>query len=265
MLMTDPAIASAAAGDISAQRCVVQGLLQRLQHLDRQGDLTPRVAWLPEMWARIAAVHPRARHEDLLRLADVLTYSARAADGWGEAGQAAVYRAEIISITAQLADSDASFADDAALRLQTVVASSTAAEAEIAQRMRRHKSSPAVIRTTELDASTRAMLAPAVERAGQAWGEIEAMLAAGHLMIWRLGSFCVTTEVDHEDVCNVRLGGGAGARHAIAPLEAAITAHPAHRGVRLYRIWGRKGWRRLFPHWNDRGVEEGLVVLERSA
>lgn len=117
-----------------------------------------------------------------------------------------------------------------------------------------------------LTQSVRSMLDPAIKRGGHAWGDVEARLASGAACLWLAGDRgCVLTQVDSEDVCDVVLGGGRDARAWVGPMEAAIRSHPAHAAVKLYRIWGRKGWRRLFPHWRFAGVEDGLTVLECGA
>lgn len=120
--------------------------------------------------------------------------------------------------------------------------------------------------TMILTDAIRAMLDPAVKRGSHCWDEIEEQLAVGAASLWVAdGRGCVLTQVDADDVCDVVLGGGQDARSWIAPMEAAIRSHPAHKSVKLYRIWGRKGWRRMFPHWRFAGVEDGLTVLECEA
>jgi hypothetical protein len=45
-------------------------------------------------------------------------------------------------------------------------------------------------------------------------------------------------------------------------LQRAVLTSPFHIGVKCLRLWGRKGWLRLLPHWTFCGVEDGLVILE---
>ncbi len=124
---------------------------------------------------------------------------------------------------------------------------------------------PLVAPTLVLSPAVRGWLAPAVAKGGHSWEEIEAKLAAGHACVWEGSAGAVFTQVDEDGVCDVVLGGGSGAKAWVADMERAIRAHPAHRDVCMYRIWGRKGWRRLFPHWRFAGVEGGLTVLELDA
>lgn len=251
----------AAAGDLVAQRALAASILDKLSGMELAN---PFQVALGEMWARIAAVHPAGDDTDLLRLAAVLEVASRSADGFGLPEQAALYRAEMISITTDVADGSSVDAEPAAVLLEALVARSAPLHVRCAQSMRRHRSIP-VEAGVPLTDSVRDVLAPAAERAGQDWDKIEQMLATGHMLLWRYGSFCVTTEVDQDDICNIRLGGGSDAKAAVGPLEHAITIYPAHREVRKYRIWGRRGWRRLFPHWRDCGVEDDLLILERDA
>jgi hypothetical protein len=120
--------------------------------------------------------------------------------------------------------------------------------------------------TLAVTPAIRAMLDPAVKAGGHDWSELEARLSEGRACLWLAGdSGCVLTQVDAEDVCDVALGGGRDAHSWVGAMEAAIRAHPAHAEVQRYRIWGRGGWRRLFPHWRFVGVEDGLAVLESDA
>jgi hypothetical protein len=122
-----------------------------------------------------------------------------------------------------------------------------------------------VIPTLTITASIREMLSPAVKAGRHSWSQIEASLADGTACIWATSHGCVLTQVDEQNVCDVVLGGGWNARSWIYEVELVVRAHPAHVGVERYRIWGRKGWRRLFPHWRFVGFEDGLAVLESDA
>lgn len=110
------------------------------------------------------------------------------------------------------------------------------------------------------------MLDPAVKRGSHCWEDVEERLATGNACLWLADDKgCVLTQVDTQNVCDVVLGGGNDARSWVGEMETAIRAHPAHAMVERYRIWGRKGWQRLFPHWRCTGVEDGLTVLECDA
>lgn len=123
-----------------------------------------------------------------------------------------------------------------------------------------------MIRTTAtLDSDVERMLAKAIERGGHTAEGIRRKLAEGRALVWIAGGGCVLTEVDQDNVCTVLLGGGQRAREWVGEIEAAIIASPAHREVETYRIVGRKGWKRLFPHWTYAGEHDGCAVLERAA
>jgi len=108
----------------------------------------------------------------------------------------------------------------------------------------------------------RARLTPAAARAGYSLSDLEHKLATGHAMLWHAGEMTVTSEVDEDGVCDIRLGGGKMTRQALAELERAVLTSPFHIDVKCLRLWGRKGWLRLLPHWTFCGVEDGLVILE---
>lgn len=108
----------------------------------------------------------------------------------------------------------------------------------------------------------RARLQPAADAAGYSLADLEHKLATGHAMLWHAGEMTVTSEVDEEGVCDIRLGGGKMTREALRELECAVLTSPFHIGVKKLRVWGRKGWLRLLPHWTFCGMEDGLAILE---
>lgn len=103
-----------------------------------------------------------------------------------------------------------------------------------------------------LDARAFRALDPAARRDGHDWIELCGFLNEGSAQVWKIGEFgFVLTLANGDDEIEVLLAGGENARACIGPWEAAMTAHPAHQGKTL-RIEGRKGWRRLLPHWDYR-------------
>lgn len=108
----------------------------------------------------------------------------------------------------------------------------------------------------------RVRLQPAADRAGYSLASLESDLAAGKAMLWHFEGMTVTSEVDEDGVCDIRLGGGKMTREALAELEHAVLTSPFHSCINSIRVWGRKGWLRLLPHWTFCGVEDGLVILE---
>jgi len=111
----------------------------------------------------------------------------------------------------------------------------------------------------------RDRLQPAADKAGYSLAYLEKKLATGHAMLWHVGEMTVTSEVDQDGVCDIRLGGGKMTRDTIRGLELAVLTSPFHIDVKKLRVWGRKGWLRLLPHWTFCGMEDGLAILERDA
>ena len=108
----------------------------------------------------------------------------------------------------------------------------------------------------------RTRLGPACIMAGYAGENLERNLSTGHAMIWRADGMTITSEVDEEDVCDIRLGGGKMTVEALRKLEHGVVTSPFHSSVKKLRIWGRKGWLRMLPHWTFCGFEDGLAILE---
>lgn len=107
----------------------------------------------------------------------------------------------------------------------------------------------------------RAFLAlnPAVQRDGHDWVQLVEWLDEGAAQVWKIGETgYVLTLANGDDEIEVLLAGGANARACIGPWEAAMKAHPAHKGKTL-RIEGREGWKRLLRHWNER---DGVLYMK---
>ena len=156
-------VSQAASGAIEAQRALIGKLTTQALSLAAPGV---RQLWLVEMWARIAVAHPQCDLTDLGRLGIALSLAEKAAKAAGEHAQAQLYRAEIISITSQIADGGLAGADEAALHLDEMVAQSPAVAVALAQSMQRSGEGRAVEFSSTLTAERRKMLSPAVERSG---------------------------------------------------------------------------------------------------
>lgn len=102
-------------------------------------------------------------------------------------------------------------------------------------------------------------LDPAVRRDGHDWKRLIEKLLEGHAQVWSIGGvgYVYTYSPDDEHI-DVILAGGERAAECVGPWEAAMLAHPAHQG-RTIRIEGRKGWRRLLPHWEYR---DGVLYMK---
>ncbi|MEM8616614.1 MAG: hypothetical protein AAGF20_06730 [Pseudomonadota bacterium] len=99
----------------------------------------------------------------------------------------------------------------------------------------------------------------AVKRDGHCWKELTSWLSKGVAQVWSIsGHAYVLTLANEDEEIEVLLAGGERAKECVGPWEAAMRAHPAHRGKTL-RIEGRKGWSRLLKHWDRR---DGVLYLK---
>lgn len=107
----------------------------------------------------------------------------------------------------------------------------------------------------------RAIIQPSVERGGHDWNEVNRWFEIGAACTWAIGDLgYVVTLANTDNEIEAVLCGGERARDWIEPLEAAVSAFPAHRGHTL-RIEARRGWKRLLPHWNATDLPNGRVLL----
>lgn len=112
---------------------------------------------------------------------------------------------------------------------------------------------------TPLDELAVAALNPAVERDGHDWAQIVEWLNDGCAQVWQInGTGYVLTLANGDDEIEVLLGGGKDAKGCAPVWEAAMHQYPAHRGKTL-RLEGRKGWRRIFSHWDER---DGVLYMK---
>lgn len=92
-------------------------------------------------------------------------------------------------------------------------------------------------------------LDPAVQRDGHQWADILRWLEEGSAQIWQIdGTGYALTVANIKDEIEVVLAGGRNARGCVGPWEAAMRADPRHKGHTL-TLTGRRGWKRLLPHW----------------
>lgn len=94
---------------------------------------------------------------------------------------------------------------------------------------------------------------PALKRSNFGWLDVTRWMQGEGWAIWNIGGVgYVFTLVNDNDEIEVLLAGGERAKECVPHWEAAMLAHPAHKGMTL-RMDGRKGWRRLLPDWELRG------------
>lgn len=77
--------------------------------------------------------------------------------------------------------------------------------------------------------------------------------------VWNVGNLCwVFTIINWLDEVEVLLCGGEQVRECLPHWERAISECPMHKG-KVLRADGRKGWRRILPHWE---CQDGVLYRE---
>lgn len=101
--------------------------------------------------------------------------------------------------------------------------------------------------------------------AGTPWDEVEEAVRTYHAQVWGvcnphlIAGFA--TKVT-EEACDVWLAGGSDVRNWFAAAETAVSAFARQHGNDRLRIIGRRGWKRVLPHWELTGNDGDLVILE---
>lgn len=112
------------------------------------------------------------------------------------------------------------------------------------------------------------MLKPAAEIGGHDWSEVTDKLATDHAQMWIVwdGSLiaALVTTVTTDGVCEAWLAGGREHRRWAHVADRVIPKAAKELGCSRVRIWGRRGWKRVFPHWHEVERDGVLVVLERE-
>lgn len=119
-----------------------------------------------------------------------------------------------------------------------------------------------VLQQFALSDEARAALDRAVKRSPNiTWADVEKAMQGHGWAIWNVGDRCwCFTVINDQNEIEVWLAGGRDIHACLGPWEAAMRAHPAHRGMTMWAE-ARKGWRRLLPHW----TLEGDVLTTRIA
>lgn len=115
-------------------------------------------------------------------------------------------------------------------------------------------------------AAAFALLQKVIATGGHDWQEICRKVDECHCQIWLavtdkpIAALVTAATVDNSLECI--LAGGTDAKLWAAAAECHLAAFAAENGLNRLRIWGRKGWARVFPHWERVGVEDGYLILE---
>lgn len=98
------------------------------------------------------------------------------------------------------------------------------------------------------------------EKGGYAAEEIIEETEAGRAMGWPVeGGFLLLART-HDDAMLIWVGVGRGVRDWCADAEARVSAFAKAVGCNRLRIEGRKGWRRILPHWKQIGDDLELPL-----
>lgn len=108
------------------------------------------------------------------------------------------------------------------------------------------------------------LLENACKRGGHDWQNIVSKIRASHCQLWITDGAALVTQATTDDVLECLLAGGSGAINWTDEAEQVLSQFAAENGLHTLRIWGRKGWIKYFPHWENMGTEDGLVILERA-
>lgn len=115
-------------------------------------------------------------------------------------------------------------------------------------------------------ATAFALLEKVIERGGHSWPEICRKVDEHHAQIWLVVTdkpiAALITQATTENVLECLIAGGTDAKLWARAAEGRLTSFASENGLNRLRIWGRKGWARVFPHWERVGVEDGYLILE---
>lgn len=109
-----------------------------------------------------------------------------------------------------------------------------------------------------------AQLKKAAARGGHHWSEVEHKLANSHAQVWTTPYSALICQMTVDDVYECWLAAGTRWREWAHEADEIIPRVAKELGATRCRIWGRKGWARVFPHWQQMGIEDGMTILERT-
>lgn len=106
------------------------------------------------------------------------------------------------------------------------------------------------------------LLDPAMRRGGNDWFDAQQWLAEGSAQIWLInGTGYVLAVANTDNEIEVLAAGGSDARSCAGEWERTMRADPRHKGMTLKIAGSRRGWKRLFPHWECHEMADGDVTL----
>lgn len=110
------------------------------------------------------------------------------------------------------------------------------------------------------------LLQTVIARGGHDWAEICRKVDESHCQIWLAVTdkpiAALITQMTTEDVLECLIAGGTDVKQWAGVAEQHLARFAAENDSQRLRIWGRRGWLRVFPHWTHIRDEDGLVVME---
>lgn len=107
-------------------------------------------------------------------------------------------------------------------------------------------------------------LKKAAARGGHHWSEVERKIATNHAQVWTTPTAALICQMTVDDAYECWIAAGSQWRTWAHEADRIIPKVAKELGATRCRIWGRKGWARVFPHWQRMGMENGLLILERD-
>ena len=105
-----------------------------------------------------------------------------------------------------------------------------------------------------------------IKTGGHDWQEICRKVDECHCQVWLAVTdrpiAALVTQMTTDDVLECLIAGRTGAKQWAGLAERHLAAFAARNGSQRLRIWGRRGWQRIFPHWQVMGEEDGLLIME---
>ena len=98
------------------------------------------------------------------------------------------------------------------------------------------------------------------KRGGSSATDIIDKVSAGHAMCWPVDNGFLVIERTEDDAIRIWIGCGLGVREWCGSAEREISAFAREIGCNRLLIEGRKGWRRILPHWTQIGDDLELKL-----
>jgi hypothetical protein len=98
------------------------------------------------------------------------------------------------------------------------------------------------------------------ERGGKTAADIIEKVSLGHAMGWPVDNGFLVLERTTDDKLRIWLGVGLGVRDWCRSAEREVSAFAREIGCHCLSIEGRRGWRRILPHWTQVGDDLELKL-----